>query len=129
MRTVNFLLSIMFLLFAFLQVDDPDPVIWILIYGVMAVFCVMAIFEYYPQKFLMATAAIYTLYSLVYVPGVIDWYQSGNWAGLFDDVAKMEYPYIEEAREFLGLVICITVLVIYIIRSRKVHSVSKNTSN
>ena len=33
MRIVNFILAIMFLLFAFVQINDPDPVIWILIYG------------------------------------------------------------------------------------------------
>ncbi len=70
MRIVNFLLAIMFLIFAFLQINDPDPVIWILIYGIMAVYCVMAMFELYPQRFLIATAAIYTLYSLLYAPGV-----------------------------------------------------------
>ncbi|RAW00252.1 transmembrane 220 family protein [Pseudochryseolinea flava] len=123
MRIVNFLLAIMFLGFAFLQLNDPDPIIWILIYGVMSVFCVMAIFEFYPQKFLIATTAIYILYSLVFVPGVIDWFNSGNRSALFDDVAKMEYYYIEEAREFLGLFICIVVLVFYCVRSRKVRTV------
>ena len=30
MRIVNFLLAILFLVFAFVQVNDPDPVLWIL---------------------------------------------------------------------------------------------------
>ncbi|HYI78522.1 MAG TPA: transmembrane 220 family protein, partial [Chryseolinea sp.] len=37
MRIVNFILAVLFLLFAFVQINDPDPVIWILIYGAMAV--------------------------------------------------------------------------------------------
>jgi hypothetical protein len=45
MRIVNFLLAIMFMVFAFVQINDPDPVIWILIYGIMAVFSIMAIFD------------------------------------------------------------------------------------
>lgn len=120
MRIVNFLLAIMFLAFAFLQINDPDPILWILIYGLMAVYAVMAIFDFYPQKFLIATAAIYALYSLMFVSGVIDWFNSGDRSALFDDVAKMEHLYIEESREFLGLIICIIVLVVYIIRSRKI---------
>ena len=121
MRILNFLLAIMFLIFAFLQVNDPDPVVWILIYGVMAVYCVMAIFEFYPQKFLLATIAIFVLYSLLFVNGVIDWLQSDNKVGLFDDLAKMQYPYIEESREFIGLLICIAVLIFYYVRSRRIR--------
>ena len=109
MRIVNFILAIMFLLFAFVQINDPDPVIWILIYGAMAVLCIMAIFEFYPTKFTIGLLVLYILYSIVYVPGVLEWLRQDNKAMLFDDVAKMQYPYVEEAREFLGLWICIIV--------------------
>jgi hypothetical protein len=119
MRIVNFLLAIMFLVFAFVQVNDPDPVIWILIYGIMAVFSIMAIFEFYPKKFLIAVLVLYVLYSFVYIPGVAEWLRQGNKAALFDNVAKMENLYIEESREYLGLLICVIVLVFYLYRSRK----------
>jgi len=119
MRIVNFILAIMFLLFAFVQINDPDPVIWILIYGAMAVLCIMAIFEFYPAKFTIGLLVLYVLYSIVYIPGVLEWLRQENKAMLFDDVAKMQYPYIEEAREFLGLLICITVLIVFVIRARR----------
>ncbi|HEY9047386.1 MAG TPA: transmembrane 220 family protein [Ohtaekwangia sp.] len=122
MRVVNFLLAIMFLGFSFLQLNDPDPVIWILIYGVMAVTCIMAMFEYYSPKVLLALIVIYSAYSLLYIPGVIDWLKSDNPSELFSDVAKMAHPYIEESREFLGLLICIAVLLMYYFRSRKRHA-------
>lgn len=118
MRIVNFLLAAMFLLFAFVQVNDPDPVIWILIYGIMAVFCIMAIFELYPKKFLIGVLILYVLYSFVYIPGLAEWLRHDNKADLFDNIAKMEHLYIEESREFLGLFICIIVLSVYIFRSR-----------
>ena len=119
MRIVNFILAIMFLLFAFVQINYPDPVIWILIYGAMAVLCIMAIFEFYPAKFTIGLLVLYVLYSIVYIPGVLEWLRQENKAMLFDDVAKMQYPYIEEAREFLGLLICITVLIVFVIRARR----------
>lgn len=119
MRVVNFLLAAMFLVFAFLQVDDPDPVVWILIYGAVATVCVMAIFEFYPRHFILALFVALLGYSVFYIRGVITWWGSGNRAALFDDVAKMEHVYIEEAREFLGLVICLIVLGIYLYRSRR----------
>ena len=119
MRIVNFLLAVMFLGFAFLQVNDPDPVIWILIYGAMAVTSVMAIFEFYPKKFLIGLLVLFLLYGIVYIPGVLEWLRQENKADLFDDVAKMQHLYIEEAREFLGLLICIIVLTVYLIRAKK----------
>ena len=109
----------MFLVFAFVQVNDPDPVIWILIYGAMAVISIMAIFEFYPKKVIIGLLVVYTLYSFVYIPGVLEWLREDNKALLFDDLAKMQYAYIEEAREFLGLLICIIVLVFYTLRLRK----------
>jgi Transmembrane family 220, helix len=121
MRILNFLLAVMFLIFAFVQINDPDPVLWILIYGVMAVMCVLAIFEFYPAKVTWGLMAILILYSFVYAPGVIEWLQKDNKALLFDDIAKMQYPYIEQAREFLGLLICVGVLIFHITRAKKKH--------
>lgn len=121
MRIINFILAVMFLVFAFLQINDPDPVKWILIYGVMAVMCIMAIFEFYPRKGIVGLLVVFLLYSLVYVPGVIEWLTKDNKALLFDNIAKMQYPYIEEAREFLGLLICIGVLIFQLARAKKKH--------
>jgi hypothetical protein len=119
MRILNFVLAVMFLVFAFLQVNDPDPVLWILIYGIMAVFCVMAMFAYYPRKVLWGALIALLAYSVIYVPGVREWWGTPDHSALFDNVAKMEHLYIEEAREFLGLMICVIVLVFYLIVSRK----------
>ncbi len=121
MRILNYILALMFMVFAFVQVNDPDPILWILIYGAMAITAILAAFEFYATKFIIALLVVYVLYSLVYVPGVMEWLQTDNKAALFDDVAKMEHLYIEEAREFLGLLICEIVLVFYLIRSLRVR--------
>lgn len=121
MRILNFILAVMFLIFAFVQINDPDPVLWILIYGVMAVMCVMAIFEFYPAKVTLGLLVVIILYSFTYVPGVMEWLQKDNKALLFDDIAKMQYPYIEQAREFLGLMICAGVLIFHLARAKKKH--------
>jgi len=120
MRVVNFLLAVMFLLFAFVQVNDPDPLIWILIYGTMAVLSVMAIFDYYPRRFLIGLLILFAGYSAVYFRGVLEWLKQEDKSALFDEVAKMEHWYIEEAREFLGLLVCIAVVAFFYFRSRKV---------
>lgn len=119
MRIVSFILAVMFLAFAFVQVNDPDPLLWILIYGIMAVTCVLAAFNFYSRKFLIVLSVLYFAYGFVYLKGVMEWLRTDNKAALFDDITKMQHPYIEETREFLGLMICIIVLVVYIFRSSR----------
>jgi len=119
MRILNTLLALMFMAFAFVQVNDPDPVLWILIYGAMAAVCVMAIFEYYIPRLMLVQAMGYLVYSVILFPGVKEWYESSDWTLLFDDLAKMQHLYIEEAREFLGLMICVLVLAFYLFKSRQ----------
>jgi hypothetical protein len=120
MRILNFILALMFLAFAFVQINDPDPVVWILIYGSMATLSIMAIFQFYPKKFIIGILVLflaYGVYNLIYHPGVLEWLRSDNKSDIFDDVKKMENLYIEESREFLGLMICIVVLIFYMVRS------------
>src|SRR5688572_10274990 len=119
MRIVNFVLAVMFLVFASLQVNDPDPVLWILIYGVLAVICILAAFGIYSMKFLIAVTVLLAGFSLIYVPGVLDWLATENKADLFSEEMKASHPYIEESREFLGLMICVAVLVFYIFKARR----------
>jgi hypothetical protein len=119
MRIVNFVLAVMFLAFAFLQVNDPDPLLWILIYGIVAVICILAAFEIYSMKFLIAVTVLLVGFSFIYIPGVIDWLATENKSDLFSEEMKESHPYIEESREFLGLMICVAVLVFYIFRARR----------
>ncbi len=119
MRIVNFILAILFLLFAFVQIDDPDPVIWILIYGSMAVLSILAAFRIFHLRVILALLVSLTVYSFFHLPGLLEWLQSENKAELFDDLAKMNHLYIEESREFLGLVICIAALSAFLYQSKK----------
>jgi hypothetical protein len=120
MKVLNFILAALFLLFAFVQVNDPDPLLWILIYGSMAVLAVLAMFKIYPRTVIIILLIVLFGYSLVYVPGVREWLNQEDKSELFDNVAKMNHLYIEEAREFLGLWVCIIVLIFYFIKSRRV---------
>lgn len=119
MKVLNLLLAALFVVFAFVQINDPDPVVWILIYGATAVTCILAAFRQYHLPVLIGLLVIFTAYSFLFLPGVIDWLQSPDKSLLFDDIAKMQYPYIEESREFLGLFICIMTLIMHLVQSRK----------
>ena len=118
-RLPHLLLALMFLAFAALQINDPDPILWIAIYLAMTALCALAAFQKYYRIPMLVLAVGYLIYMIILFPGVTDWFHSPDLSLLFDDIAKMQYPYIEESREFLGLLICEIVLVVYLIISRK----------
>ncbi len=105
--------------FVYVQFNDPDPILWIAIYGSMVVLCTMAAFNRYPKYAHITLLVLFVGYSLSYIPSVLVWLQQEDLTALFDEVAKMEHLYIEESREFLGLMICVFVLAFNFIRSRK----------
>lgn len=119
MKVLNVFFALLFLSFAFVQLNDPDPILWIAIYLAMVAISVMAFFKYFIPKLMWALMAGYVIYLVILFPGMMDWLNSLDRSLLFDDVAKMQYQYIEEAREFLGLMICMLVLAFYLFRSRK----------
>ena len=55
MKIVHFTLALLFLSFASVQLNAPDPLLWVLIYGAMVAVCVMAAFKlYYPKVMVSA---------------------------------------------------------------------------
>lgn len=119
MKITNLILAVMFLLFAFVQINDPDPLLWIVIYGAMAAVCVMAAFRYFIKPLLWILLAGFIVYMVVLIPGLQQWLAQPDKSVLFDEGMKMQNLYIEESREFLGLLICVIVLVVQLLASRK----------
>ncbi|HMJ68141.1 MAG TPA: transmembrane 220 family protein [Cyclobacteriaceae bacterium] len=119
MKILKIFFAVQFALFALLQINDPDPLLWILIYGSMVAVSIMSVFHRYPTRFMIVMASGFLIMSVLYFDGFKYWLLSPDRNLLFDDLAKMQYPYIEEAREFLGLLICLAVLIFYFYLSRR----------
>jgi hypothetical protein len=113
MKIASSILGLMFLTFALVQINDPDPLLWIAIYGAMVTLSVMAFFNKYSKVLMIGLAIGYCIYAALLLTSAITWLQSADRSLLFDDIAKMQFPYIEETREFLGLAICIITLMVY----------------
>ena len=92
------------LVFALLQVNDPDPLIWVTYYAAIACACTVAAFGRLPRVAFMALAAVTLAGAALTFPGFVDWVfhrpTSDLWAPMSAD--RM---YIEHSRELLGLVI------------------------
>lgn len=110
MKIFNILFAIIFLSFAALQYNDPDPLLWIFIYVAMVAVCGLAATGKTFRQAMLVLGVGYIIYAGLLFPAVITWLNSSDRSLLFDDIAKMQFPYIEETREFLGLLICLVVL-------------------
>jgi Transmembrane family 220, helix len=123
MKIFNILFCIIFIIFAGLQYNDPDPYVWIPIYLYGAVLCGLAANnKFYPTGYWIGIVvyAIYATYKFFTKNGVADWIQQHH-AQNIADTMKAKTPWVEETREFFGLVILIVVLLInYFLWQRKV---------
>jgi hypothetical protein len=124
LKILDGFLTLMFVAFAAVQYNDPDPGLWMLVYGSMAVACAAAILNKFSPALMIPMAGGYLILSALHVDGMLTWLSSPNRKMLFDNIAKMQYPYIEEAREFLGLLICLAVLLYLFFRHRNKKAAS-----
>jgi general stress protein CsbA len=112
MKFLNLLFCLLFIVSAALQYNDPDPYVWIPIYGYGAVLCWLAFRgRYYPRAYLVGITvyALYAGYLFFTNDGVWDWINKHD-AENIAQTMKAENPWIEDTREFFGLLILIVVL-------------------
>jgi len=113
MKFFNIFFCIVFILFAVVQYNDPDPYLWVPIYLYPALLC----FLKFIQKSISRIAywagflvfGVYAIYKMFDTNGIIDWVQFHN-ASNIASTMKAEKPWIEESREFFGLLIILIVL-------------------
>lgn len=121
MKTFNLVAVVLFALFAALQYNDPDPYIWIPIYVVSAYVC----FQTYKGKFdrfshwiIVAFCLIYAVRLMIDPNGVIAWFKEHDAENLVQSM-KATKPWIEQTREFGGLLIILLVTSVNIIVNKK----------
>ena len=103
MKVLNIVLGILMILFAYFQMNDPDPYGWVFIYLSTAAVCGFAVFNRYYLPFITTALALSLLWTASLIPDFFDWIVNG--ADSIVGSMKAEAPHIELTREFLGLVI------------------------
>ena len=114
MKVFNILFTLLFIISAALQYNDPDPYLWIPIYLYGAFLCFKAYQgAYYPKAYLAGIMVylIYGTYLFFDKYGVLSWFNEHNAENIAQSM-KAAAPWIEETREFFGLLILSVVLFI-----------------
>ncbi|MCK6617923.1 MAG: hypothetical protein L6Q51_09775 [Cyclobacteriaceae bacterium] len=102
MRLLNFILAVSFLVLASLQVDTDNAVVWILIFGSMAVTCILSIFNFFSKSMLYLLMGMFTGY------GVYLWIQDEP------------HTYLR-FNSLTGVVLCLTVVTFQLVRAYRIR--------
>lgn len=113
MKILNIFFIVLFILSAALQYNDPDPYIWMPLYLCGAFLCWLALKKIYRPLLYLAGFLVYAGYALFLLfdnDGVISWAQNHGAENIVQSM-KATKPWIEETREFFGLLILLIALV------------------
>ena len=115
---INIILFVIFFLFAIVQLNDPDPIIWFSIYGIVALVCLVANYKKISKILLWILVIGLLIYSASYFHYFKDWFYIDHKEEIFGEMVYVK-PYLEGTREFLGLLMAIGALVYQLKRPLK----------
>ena len=103
-RIIHLICAVLFFVFAVIQLNDPDPIQWFMLYFLVSVLFIYSNYKRIPRNILLVLVLAYLAYSGLYFSYFMDWIQIEHKEEIF---GKMVYekPYLEGTREFLGLLI------------------------
>lgn len=127
MRILNITLAVLFLIFALVQYNDPDPYIWAPIYLFCAWVCGYAAMGKYNKMAIIIGSIPIIAYTVSYIPDFIKWINMGMPSIV--ETMKAEKSYVELTREFGGLVICVAVLAFEYLQGKKATQQLSGSAN
>ena len=112
MKLLDYIFVALLAVTAILQLNDPDPAYWVLVYGLGASVPLLNSRDKQNQ-YLAALTIGMTISGMLYAaPGLVEYFGSGNWSSI---TGSMHGPaaYVEPAREFIGLLIQLLIVGYY----------------
>jgi len=107
--TARIIIGILFIVFAAVQYNDPDPWLWIVAYSLIGLISIVSAFKVIPKLVYLLLIIVFAAATAYYIPLMMDWVNKG----MPSIVGEMQAttPHIEWMREFLGLVLCLGTIV------------------
>lgn len=104
---LDYVFAILFVLFAVVQYNDPDGLLWGGVYLVIALVCVL--YNRIPMLILNIIILGFLIALVSYLPPLLSWIKDGMPSVV--ESMKAESPYIEMVREAGGLLIGLLILI------------------
>jgi len=113
----NLILFVLFVIFAVLQLNDPDGKLWFSIYFIVSLICLYNTFKPVPKSILILSIIALMSYSVFHFSLFIDYLNTENKEEIFGEMVY-DKPYLEGTREFIGLLLA-ALGIMYQIKIRK----------
>jgi hypothetical protein len=113
----NLILFILFVIFAVLQLNDPDGKLWFSIYFIVSLICLYNTFKPVPKSILILSIIALMSYSVFHFSLFIDYLNTENKEEILREMVY-DKPYLEGTREFIGLLLA-ALGIMYQIKIRK----------
>lgn len=127
MKVFNIVFAVLFVVSAVLQYNDPDPYLWIPLYLYGAWLCFKAFRNQFDIKLYWIGLAMYLSYAVFLFfdkTGVLSWAFEHDAENIAQSM-KAAKPWIEETREFFGLLILVGALLTNMIRNGQLKRLGK----
>ena len=108
-RVLALIGTALFAWMAVIQFNDPDPLYWFTVYAATAIVTLAVALGRPLPRFALVVLGLVIAGMLIAAPGILQYVQSGDFASI-NDKMRPDKPYIESAREFIGLAIAGTAL-------------------
>lgn len=108
-KTIHLLFTLILIAFAYLQLNDPDPVVWTLFYLICAAIPLLELVNKRNRYVFWITVGLCIMDLGIYTHGAYTYYLHSNEEVLMQSMNPAK-PYIEEAREFLGSLIALVLI-------------------
>jgi len=118
MKILHAIMALLFLVTAVLQWNDPDPLYWVVAYGVVAAVAGAACLGRAWVTAARVAAGLCLAGLLMAAPGAGDFVAANDYGAITQGMSA-EKPYIEPAREFGGLLLALAYLVFFEIIHRR----------
>ena len=109
---IHVIVSIPFIGMAALQLNDPDPLLWIAFYLLVAAIPLARSLGHRLPRAVCVTAGFALACLLMSLPGFVEYLDSKNYASIGGAMVG-DRPYVESAREVLGAAIAMSCLCFY----------------
>lgn len=116
MRIFSYFLGVVFILFAIVQFNDPDYIIWVCLYLIPAAIAFTFTHRKQNKWILLILAFTYLIGAIELFPPSI-----GDWISAEEESQSlgMKLPGIEEARESMGLFMCFLALAFFWFKAKQ----------
>ena len=119
MKIRNLSVAVIFFVFGLVQLNDPDPWLWVALYTFVAGVFAFAAFGKRNQYVILGGILLSLVWTLLLLPEFINWINMGM--PTITGSMKAEEPHIEYTREFLGLFLCAGALGYLYLKGRRLN--------